>query len=188
MSSFVGLVAVFVFSQDPKKWLRAAFAKRVALSKWSDMAFQGSLLSSPLDLKDLFRPETFLNALRQQAAREARVSMDTLKLVSCFDPRLLNRAPLPVTLDGLMLQGAVYESNQLGEANGDTPELVPLPPACIAFVPAADPEPYPGDSAFDSPVYFGLDREKLLMQLSLPTRAGATPWVLAGAAVFLSGE
>jgi hypothetical protein len=33
------------------------------------MAGQGALLKAPISLSDLFHPETFLNALRQKAAR-----------------------------------------------------------------------------------------------------------------------
>ena len=39
-----------------------------------------SLLSEPVRLSELFRPQTFLNAVRQQTARLTGASMDSLKV------------------------------------------------------------------------------------------------------------
>ena len=54
---------------DPVHWLKAVVQKTLALGKWLEKAENGSLLNSELDLSDLFHPDTFLNALRQQTAR-----------------------------------------------------------------------------------------------------------------------
>ena len=51
------------------QWLRALVAKTLALGTWVQKSERGSLLSEPLDLAELFHPDTFLNALRQQTAR-----------------------------------------------------------------------------------------------------------------------
>uniref|UniRef100_H2ZEZ5 Uncharacterized protein n=1 Tax=Ciona savignyi TaxID=51511 RepID=H2ZEZ5_CIOSA len=61
--------------EDPMNYLHSLVAKTMALQ-----AEKGSLLgSNELNLADLFHPNTFLNAVRQQTARETRVSMDELK-------------------------------------------------------------------------------------------------------------
>jgi hypothetical protein len=39
-----------------------------------------ALLSEPVRLSELFRPQTFLNAVRQQTARHTGASMDSLKV------------------------------------------------------------------------------------------------------------
>ena len=54
---------------DPIQWLKSLMTKTVALGKWVEQSEAGSLLNSNLDLSDLFHPDTFLNALRQQTAR-----------------------------------------------------------------------------------------------------------------------
>lgn len=56
---------------DPVVYLRSLVAKALALGSWEEKGAAGSLLqsSSPLDLSELFHPDTFLNALRQQTAR-----------------------------------------------------------------------------------------------------------------------
>ena len=55
--------------EDPVQWLKALMSKALALGSWAEKADSGRLLSSTLDLSDLFHPDTFLNALRQQTAR-----------------------------------------------------------------------------------------------------------------------
>ena len=55
--------------EDPVQWLKAIMQKTNALSVWLEKVKGGSLLSSVLDLSELFHPDTFLNAFRQQTAR-----------------------------------------------------------------------------------------------------------------------
>ncbi|KAJ7371975.1 Cytoplasmic dynein 2 heavy chain 1 [Desmophyllum pertusum] len=55
--------------EDPIRWLRALVAKTLALGSWAEKCSSDSLLRDGLDLSDLFHPDTFLNALRQQTAR-----------------------------------------------------------------------------------------------------------------------
>ena len=55
---------------DPVVYLRSLVAKALALGSWEEKGTAGTLLqSSSLDLSELFHPDTFLNALRQQTAR-----------------------------------------------------------------------------------------------------------------------
>ena len=67
--------------EDPVQWLTALMSKTLALTNWEDKAESNRLLSSTLDLSDLFHPDTFLNALRQQTAR--LVPKKTKYLLSC---------------------------------------------------------------------------------------------------------
>jgi len=55
--------------KDPVQWLKAIMQKTNALSGWIDKVKSNSLLSNALDLSELFHPDTFLNAFRQQTAR-----------------------------------------------------------------------------------------------------------------------
>jgi hypothetical protein len=84
--------------------MRAVVQRKKALSGWETKALRRSLLQAPLDLSELFTPGTFLNALRQQTARQLKRSMDELKLVSCWDPSGLKGAPLAVEISGVLLQ------------------------------------------------------------------------------------
>ena len=55
--------------EDPIQFLRGLVVRASAIQGWVDKAESGSLLHETLDLSELFRPDTFLNALRQQTAR-----------------------------------------------------------------------------------------------------------------------
>jgi hypothetical protein len=72
-------------------------------------------------MQELFRPGTFLNALRQLTARRMRaagtaVALDSLKLVSTWDKAALASAAIAVPISGLMLQ---VRGRALGAAGSD---------------------------------------------------------------------
>lgn len=55
---------------DPISYLRSLVAKSLALGVWEEKGKANTLLQNEaLDLSELFHPDTFLNALRQQTAR-----------------------------------------------------------------------------------------------------------------------
>ena len=54
---------------DPVQWLKGVMQKVNALVLWKEKSTSKSLLGNTLDLAELFHPDTFLNALRQQTAR-----------------------------------------------------------------------------------------------------------------------
>jgi len=72
--------------ENPLQWIRIVNKKAVALLRWMQAAQSKTLLEKPMSLSDLFHPETFLNALRQKSARQIKIAIDELKLVSSFDP------------------------------------------------------------------------------------------------------
>ncbi len=56
--------------EDPVHYLRSLVAKSLALGMWEEKGRGNSLLEGgALDLSELFHPDTFFNALRQQTAR-----------------------------------------------------------------------------------------------------------------------
>lgn len=52
--------------ETPQAWLTAMARKRASLSRWETAVARGDLLDRPVDLSNLFNPNTFLNAVRQQ--------------------------------------------------------------------------------------------------------------------------
>lgn len=54
---------------DPVHWLRSLVSKALALGSWVEKCEAKTLLKEEIDLSELFHPDTFLNALRQQTAR-----------------------------------------------------------------------------------------------------------------------
>ena len=66
--------------EKPTSWMRAVVQRKKALVHWETKAIRRTLLDDPLDLSDLFKPGTFLNALRQQTSRKLGCSMDMLQV------------------------------------------------------------------------------------------------------------
>ena len=95
--------------EDPMDYIKVIVAKVNRVEKWSSKA--NSLLQSnsnedPLDLSDLFHPDTFLGAFRQATARHYGVSMESLKLINSWSTGSSNRggvattAKLPIKVTG----------------------------------------------------------------------------------------
>ena len=59
--------------EDPVQWLKAVMQKTTALENWLEKVQSNSLFSRNLNLAELFHPDTFLNALRQQTARSSLI-------------------------------------------------------------------------------------------------------------------
>ena len=76
--------------ESPSEWIITVNRKAIALLKWLQLVQAKQLLENPVNLSDLFHPETFLNALRQRSARHLKTAIDELKLVSSFEQGKVN--------------------------------------------------------------------------------------------------
>lgn len=170
------------------EWLRALARRKRALTEWQEAASSGTLLTRPLDLAELLHPGTFLNALRQQSARAQRCSMDGMKLLSCWEKERLASAGSSLEwfeISRLLLQGASFEGGTLLEASADAPELAPVPSCFVAFARDDAEELYAKDGCLRVPLYYATNRERQLVEISVPIAGNHAHWVLAGVALFL---
>lgn len=172
----------------PAPWLALLARKASAIARWKQQAADGSLLDAELDLNDVFRPLTFLNALRQLTARKAACPMDALHLVSGWSKGAIT-APAPIVVKGLLLQGAELQGTTLVEAATDAPEIVLMPSLAIGYAQAdqASTSLSRNDGTLQVPLYHDATREQFLVEIALPLgREDPDIWVLAGIAIFLS--
>ena len=190
-------------------WLRGLAARRAALLRWQariagdkggGAGVEALLSAGPLRLQDLFRPGTFLNALRQLTARRliaaggsggSSVSMDSLKLVCAWERPLLARAPLCIGLEGLLLQGAALDPARslLTDALLDASETQLTPELFVAWVAPDFGEPYGKEvTTVAVPLYVADDRERLLADLLLPCSGDKARWILCGVAMVLTAS
>lgn len=165
-------------------WMSALVSKTAAIRNWNQAAQEGSLLRSPLDLSDLFRPQTFLNALRQETAHVTREPLVSLQL-ACSVGKPVPSAALCVKLDNMLLQGAsMDESGVLAQVNSaDAAGCAMLHDVYIAWVMNATVDA----SAVAIPVYANGTKETLLWELKLrcPSAADVNKFILAGVAIIL---
>ncbi|CAM1329611.1 Uncharacterised protein at_DN1743, partial [Pycnogonum litorale] len=173
-------------SEDPMQYMRQVIYRAQAVKNWLQKAQSNTLLSETLFLSDLFRPDTFLSALRQQTARECGVSMNSLILATSWRSSGIPNATLSFKIGGMLLEGCVFDGNQLSECHSDTPSVSTVSASTMAWVPQETSEPR-GRAAdtMSLPVYFSESREKIVTCLDVPCSADKDRWILAGAAFFL---
>merc|ERR1711988_1131723 len=121
--------------------------KASALKSWVARVGSQQLLKTKLCLRDLFRPANFLNALRQQAARTYRVSMDRMQLVTSNEGSL--NQFVCINVEGLLLQGAVYDSGRLTDVATDSE----MPSLSMAWVRDEDAAQFQQSSTAKIPMY-----------------------------------
>jgi hypothetical protein len=188
--------------EGPLQWLTGLAQRCAALARWTAACGSSgggarALLAAPVQLNDLFRPATFLNALRQQTARmhaaaaggaagSSQLAMDSLRLVCAWDAASLAGTPLQASVSGLLLQGATFSAGTMQEAGAEAPEVQSMPEVAVAWVPPEFPDPIPAATSLTLPVYQSLDRKGYVMELALPCRGDKAKWVLAGVSLFLS--
>eukprot|EP01116_Phalansterium_solitarium_P024805 TRINITY_DN91_c0_g1_i4.p1 TRINITY_DN91_c0_g1~~TRINITY_DN91_c0_g1_i4.p1 ORF type:complete len:4085 (+),score=2013.94 TRINITY_DN91_c0_g1_i4:171-12425(+) len=172
--------------EDPFTWLSGLVTRANALAGWSDRAASGALLRSPIDLNDTYRPDAFLNALRQHTARLANCALDTLKLISSPDSKLLANCKQPVDITGLLLQGAAFDGGKLSEAFADAATVIPVAHFYLGWIPQDQPDPYQPQNCIMAPLYLSGARDKLISEIGLPCQGDRVKWILAGVALFLN--
>lgn len=181
--------------EDPSLYLQG-LAKRIASLKgeWVRRVQSQTILSQPICLSDFLRPDVFLNALRQETARRLAISIDSLHLVSTFEPHLLSdeSSPLPVTVQELILEGCAFDESKrmLIEGQRNSPLVSMLPPMTIAWMSRATHPERTASSAraagtISLPVYASLTRERLIAEVELSTDS-ARQRKLNAAALFLT--
>ncbi|OQS05963.1 dynein heavy chain [Thraustotheca clavata] len=172
-------------SEVVQVWLRSLALRKRALNEWKEDCAKNILLSRPLDLSEVLQPGTFLNALRQQAARSLKCSMDGMKLISCWEKDKTTGSIEWYSIGGLLLQGASFEGGVLQEPSSDGQELVAVPTCYIAYVRDEEREPYAKDACIKVPLYYSISRERMLVEISLPIAGDSSKWIIGGVALFL---
>ena len=168
--------------EDPVAYLPALVSRAAAQKDWLRRAHADTLRSDALDLAQLFHPDTFLNALRQQTARELATGMDQLKLVASWKDDLKGG----VKMTGLMVEGATFDGSSLRETAFNSPPEASVPPVCVAWLPKDSQDAYSADESVWVPVYFSSERERVVVSLRVPcAKTDANKWLIAAVAFFL---
>jgi len=170
----------------PLPYCGQVVAKAEAVERLFQLSANGKTLEAELDFGSLFRPRTFLNALRQQCARSLRVPMGTLALATSWGSPSPGPGPA-ARVRGLNLQGGVFDGRRLAPVAANSPISNPMPLTTFTFVAveqagtlAGAGGSKPGTVAV--PLYLSDSREALLTELQLPCAEGAARWILAGLA------
>ncbi|KAF2362508.1 ATPase dynein-related AAA domain [Trinorchestia longiramus] len=171
---------------DPLEYLRSLVRRARGAMDWAARSDIGALLKESLDLSDTLHPGTFLNALRQQTAREYEVAMDELTLVSSWSRGGIPDARLPLRWAGLQLEGASFDGSRLMTNTHDSPSITTVPPCVVAWLPKNKKPSLYQDEQVAVPVYSSSLRESVVCSLDVPCSKPRHQWVQAGIALLLT--
>ncbi|KAI8896032.1 dynein heavy chain and region D6 of dynein motor-domain-containing protein [Globomyces pollinis-pini] len=173
-------------SEKAQIYIESVILKATSVNKYRDTVIAGSFFSLPFQISNLYNPITYLNALRQQTSRKLQRPMDTLKLISSWRNSTEESSYVyKVTVEGILIQGCNFDGERLSEATPNDPIFNTVPAFQLAWVPE---EKVSLHGKMNLPVYVDPSREKLVTNLLVPMNDNATPWILAGVALFLSVE
>lgn len=114
------------------------------------------------------------------------MAIDELKLVSSFEQGKVNSNGA-IRVEGLWLQGCAFDGTKMNEIRGKALEVISLPVCNLAWISDSQPEPYPS-GVVETPLYFNLDREKLLCTLKMASNGDPNRYIISGVALFLNGS
>ncbi|XP_075054902.1 cytoplasmic dynein 2 heavy chain 1 [Mixophyes fleayi] len=173
--------------EDPLQYLRGLVSRTVAIQNWVEKAEKQTLLSDTLDLSELFHPDTFLNALRQETARTMNCSMDNLRFVASWKGRI-HEAKLQVKISGLQLEGCSFDGNSLSENEHDSPSVSLVPPCYMAWISQQSTGTYSSEECISLPVYTSAERDRVVTNIDVPCGTSQNRWIQCGAALFLKNQ
>ncbi|KAF1521633.1 Cytoplasmic dynein 2 heavy chain 1, partial [Eudyptes sclateri] len=173
--------------EDPLQYLRSLVARTLAIQNWVEKAEKEKLLSDTLDLSELFHPDTFLNALRQETARVMSCSVDNLKFTASWKGRI-QEGKLQVKISGLQLEGCSFDGSRLSENLHDSPSVSSVLPCYMAWIPQDAYGPYSPEECISLPVYTSVERDRVVTNIDVPCGGNQDQWIQCGAALFLKNQ
>ncbi|CAG2190736.1 DNCH2 [Mytilus edulis] len=173
--------------EDPIQYLRGLVSRAIAIQTWVDKATHNTILRDTLDLSELFHPDTFINALRQQTARELGVSMDSLKFGASWKGSIQG-AKIQVRIGGLLMEGCSFDGSRLSENQRDSPSVSGIPPCVIGWIPKDSPDAYSLDDTISIPIYTSNERDRIVAKMEVPCGGNKNVWLQCGAALFLKTQ
>ncbi|XP_040400085.1 cytoplasmic dynein 2 heavy chain 1 isoform X2 [Cygnus olor] len=173
--------------EDPLQYLRSLVARALAIQNWVEKSEKQKLLSDTLDLSELFHPDTFLNALRQETARVMSCSVDSLKFTASWKGRI-QEGKLQVKISGLQMEGCSFDGNRLSENLHDSPSVSSVLPCYMAWIPQDAYGPYSPEECITLPVYTSMERDRVVTNIDVPCGGNQDQWIQCGAALFLKNQ
>ena len=135
------------------------------------------LQSCDINLSEFLHPEAFINALRQKTAREKKIPIDELEIVSEFR----DSGDISAKIVGLFLQGSDFDGSKLVDISGNQSEIINMPKCIFRFVKGKQKS----NDEIEIPLYENLFREHLICQLGLKFKGDIEKIILKGIALCL---
>ncbi|KAL7070711.1 hypothetical protein ACQ4LE_010105 [Meloidogyne hapla] len=175
----------------PSQYLEILILKAKSTQLMLSSARSNQLLGSRVNLAQLLRPKTLLNAFRQYSARKLNVSMDELILSTIWQNDQNNLSQpndIPtLTLSHLRIQGALFDGKEIKPVTANTPPFTETPPLKIFWTKEEGEKTQNKEKLLFLPLFSDLNRLEMIFQISVPCPISMqNSWILAGVAFFLN--
>ena len=158
-------------------WLKLFVRKLNNVQKWKQLTESNRLLGEELDLSEVYRPEIFLNAMKQRVARQKKIPVNQLKIKSAFSKP--SSSQICVKIKNLILQGCSFSNNSIVQTRHDQ-QYEEIPVFYIFFN-----QKESSQSEYSLPFYTDMSRATLLSMMPVLCEGNKDKLVLASAALLL---
>ncbi|XP_015793625.1 cytoplasmic dynein 2 heavy chain 1-like [Tetranychus urticae] len=148
--------------------------------------------SPSFNLGSFLHPMAFINAIHQKASRLMDTTIDNIKTF-CSWPGVTNNRLNPkesftITIEGLLLEGALFENGYLRDCNINSDLQSELPPMQLHLTPKALTFEYETEYVV-LPVYGSKSREILITWFDVPCKANTQDdWITRGTAILINSH
>jgi dynein heavy chain 2 len=164
----------------PNSYLKSLGKKIKGMGNYIRNVGDDKLLQNcDINLSEFLHPEAFINALRQKTAREKKIPIDELEIVSEFNNS--GSGEICAKIIGLFLQGSDFDGNKLVDISGNQSEIINMPKCIFRFV-KGKPK---NENEIDIPLYENLFREHFICTLGLKFTGDIEKIILKGIALCL---
>ena len=164
----------------PNSYLKSLGKKIKGMGNYIRNVGDDKLLQNcDINLSEFLHPEAFINALRQKTAREKKIPIDELEIVSEFSNS--GSGEICAKIIGLFLQGSNFDGNKLVDISGNQSEIINMPKCIFRFV-KGKPK---NENEIDIPLYENLFREHFICTLGLKFTGKIEKIILKGIALCL---
>ncbi|ESN99131.1 hypothetical protein HELRODRAFT_66985, partial [Helobdella robusta] len=171
--------------ENPMNYMRTLIKKTSSIFKWKEKVEKGRLLDNTIDLSDLLRPESFINAHRQLSSRSVNSSIDNV-CMECSWHQGNKSGNRTLKLKGLKLEGCNFDGNKLTEKRGHEPVYSEVPECHISWT-IKKTANYDLDyhNRLYIPVYSDTTRNTLVTYLYVPINEDKSKWIQFRPAFFI---
>ena len=164
----------------PNSYLKSLGKKIKGMSNYlKNVEGDNILKKCDINLSEFLHPEAFINALRQKTAREKKIPIDELEIVSDFKE---TPGEISAKIVGLFLQGADFDGEKLVDIQGNQSEIINMPKCFFRFI--KEKNRNTGDE-IDIPIYENLFREHFICSLGFRFNGQIEKVILKGIALCL---
>ncbi|KAL0212077.1 hypothetical protein RCL1_005703 [Eukaryota sp. TZLM3-RCL] len=159
--------------------------KRDLLTFFKQIHSGDTILNHPIDLSSFLNPATFINCLKQEAARKMGITIDGVVIRSYWTHNQIpSTSCFTLQVNNLLIQGATFSSGLLEVVSADHAEFSKLPACMLSFEPTRDV--VHETNVLNVPVYDVVgSKDNVLVNIGFKINQEASIFILHNVSVFV---